>query len=228
MQKIFKQLSTLACAMCRYIITPSDERVYFNSTTIAKGHHRVTYRGVQTTKCPFDYILYQMIVFELRPDLIIEIGTHHGGNALYLADLMDILGHGTVHSIDRAQVAEKPVREHSRIKLYTRGWENYEYDEAKQFSRIIVIEDSSHTYENTLAVLQKFAQLVPVGLYIIVEDGIVTELGRAREFNGGPLRAINQFLKKDSGFVVDRWYSDFFGKNATFNPKGYLKRISIT
>ena len=40
------------------------------------GHFGYTYRGVNCVKCPFDYALYQMLITEVKPDLIIEIGTH--------------------------------------------------------------------------------------------------------------------------------------------------------
>jgi cephalosporin hydroxylase len=60
---------------------------------------------------------------------------------------------------------------------------------------------------------------------LIVEDGIVSELGVAHSFNGGPLRAIREFLKSTSDFVVDRHWCDFYGRNATWNVNGYLKRI---
>ena len=53
--------------------------MFFDINTISKGHHNVTYRGIKTIKCPFDYVIYQMMIFDLKPDLIIEVGTNHGG-----------------------------------------------------------------------------------------------------------------------------------------------------
>ena len=106
-----------------------------------------------------------------------------------------------------------------------KGWEAYDVSEAKAFNTIMVIEDASHVYEDSLRALRKFSPLVSRGSYYIVEDGIINELGREEGFHGGPLRAIREFLFENNNFVVDRTYCDMFGTNATFNVNGYLKRI---
>lgn len=204
---------------------PEDEQVYFDSATINAGHFGVTYRGISAIKCPFDYVMYQMIISEIQPDLIIEIGTNYGGGSLYLADLMDIIGHGTIHTIDIEKKTGDIVAKHPRIKLFTNGWENYDLKEASGFSKILIIEDASHTYEDTLGALRKFSPLVSVGSYLIVEDGIMNDLNKEKGFHGGPLRAIREFLAENRDFIVDRKYCDMFGKNATFNVNGYLKKL---
>jgi cephalosporin hydroxylase len=203
---------------------PDDEKVELNISTICKGHHEVTYRGVKAIRCPFDYVVYQMILFEVKPDLVIEIGTNTGGGALYIADLMNNIGHGIIHTIDIIKQSDPVLETHPRIKLFTEGWQNYNLEEAKTFSKILVIEDSTHMYEDTLEVLRKFSPLVSSNSYLIVEDGIVNELGLEKEYRGGPLKAIREFLKDTPDFVVDRKWCDLFGKNATFNVNGYLRR----
>jgi cephalosporin hydroxylase len=60
---------------------------------------------------------------------------------------------------------------------------------------------------------------------LIVEDGIIGELGMKNEFHGGPLKAIDEFLRTNQDFEVDRHWCDFFGRNVTFNVNGYLKRV---
>ena len=56
--------------------------------------------GVRAIKNPFDCWIYQEIITEIRPDVIVEIGSAAGGSTLYLAHLLDLLGHGSVVSID--------------------------------------------------------------------------------------------------------------------------------
>lgn len=204
-----------------------EEHVLFNIHTIYDGHVNVTYRSVSASRCPFDYVIYQMLLSRLKPDLVIEIGTQYGGSALYLADLLEKNGGGSVHTIDIVDRAEILVREHPKIKRFLSGWQGYDVQEAKGFNRILIIEDSSHKYEDSLGALRKFAPLVSLGSYFIVEDSIIDTLGRSDEFNGGPLRAIREFLSDDASgkFEIDRYWCDFFGKNATFNVNGYLKRV---
>jgi cephalosporin hydroxylase len=208
-----------------------EDNVSFDLLSVHEGHLRVTYRGVPALKCPFDYVLYQMIFMSLKPDLVIEIGTYKGGAALYYGDLLEIIGKGEVHTIDVESNCPEAVRQHPRIKMFSGGWEAYPIENAKAYGTVLVIEDSAHTYENTLAAMNKFSSVVTPGSYLIVEDGIVdclVALGRYKQedFNGGPTRAIKEFLQSNSDrYRIDRSLCDFFGTNATWNPNGYLRRI---
>jgi len=196
-----------------------------NARTVFDGHANVTYRGVKAIKCPFDYVIYQMIIFEIKPDLIIEIGSHKGGGALYLADLMDILGKGEVHTIDIADSFNDLIKTHPRIKTFITGYENYKLDSIDNDKKVLVIEDASHMYEDSINCLNKFSKIVSFGSYYIVEDGIINKLGMSKEYHGGPKRAIKEFLKINKDFEVDYKWCNMFGKNATFNINGYLKKI---
>ncbi len=218
---VFLQLKNYAMK----ILKSKDEKVKITVKSIYHGHFLITYRGVRAMRCPFDYVIYQMIISDIKPDLVIEIGTNIGGGALYLADLMDNLGHGIVHTIDIKKQVDERVVEHPRIKLFTNGFENYDIEQTKRYEKILVIDDASHVYEDVLKTLYKFAPIVTLGSYLIVEDGIINELGMKKQFHGGPLKAVNEFLKENKDFIIDRYWCDLFGKNATFNVNGYLKRI---
>ena len=199
----------------------------FKLSDIYEGHHNVTYKGVPTIKCPFDYVLYQMLIWEIKPDLVIEIGTNKGGSALYLADLLELNGKGEIHTIDLPENNEEPlIHSHARISVFKDGFMNYDTALLSAYPTILVIEDGSHQYNDTLAALNKFAPFVSKGSYFIAEDGIVNELGREKEFNGGPQKAITEFLKRNNNFIIDKRWCDFFGTNTTFNVNGYLRRIS--
>lgn len=199
----------------------------FKLKDIDAGHHKVTYKGVPAIKCPFDYVLYQMLITELGPDLIIEIGTNKGGSALYLADLLELNGHGELHTIDLPTNKENELlRSHSRIKIFKEGFTGYDTSQLSVFNKVMVIEDGSHMYEDVLATLEKFAPVVTPGSYLIVEDGIVTELGLEKQYEGGPQKAIREFLAKNKNYSIDRKWCDLFGPNATFNVNGYLKKLS--
>ncbi len=198
----------------------------FKLKHIDAGHHHVTYKGVLAQKCPFDYVLYQMLVSGLKPDLIIEIGTNKGGSALYLADLLALNGQGELHTIDLPSNNEDTLlHAHPGIKLFKEGYSGYDTGSLNNFKNILVIDDGSHMYEDVLATLQKFSPYVTPGSYFIIEDGIITELGLEKDYHGGPQKAIRRFLRENSNFTIDRKWCDFFGPNATFNVNGYLKKI---
>ena len=65
------------------------------------------------------------------------------------------------------------------------------------------------------------------GEYILVEDGIVDSFGKPDRFNGGPNKAVSEFMAEKAGtYELDTEYNDFFGYNASWNTNGYLKRIA--
>jgi cephalosporin hydroxylase len=191
------------------------------------GHFNVTYKGVPSLKCPFDYTLYQMLIMDIEPDLIIEIGTYKGGGALYYADLLYLLGgNRRVHTINITDEIESiKVRNHPQIDFFTDGFENYDLGLANKYNRVLVIDDGSHQYRDVMKSLEIFSDVVTENSYFIVEDSIMTQMGFDNSAGGGPTKAIKDFLEKDSRYVIDRQYCDFFGLNATFNPNGYLKKV---
>jgi cephalosporin hydroxylase/SAM-dependent methyltransferase len=184
-----------------------------------------TYFGVLAVKNPLDAWIYQELICKLRPDVIVEIGTHIGGGALMLAHLCDALGNGKVIGLDVDHTRVPAiVVQHPRITLLE-GDACASYDKVRPMiqasDRVLVIEDSSHTYENTLNVLRTFGGLVNLGGYFIVEDGIChhgLEVGPTP----GPYEAIETFVAEDPRFTVDRELESFV---ITWNPKGFLKRV---
>jgi cephalosporin hydroxylase len=206
-----------------------QSNVVFNLNSIYDGTFKVTYRGVPAYRCPFDYLIYQMLIFEVKPDLVIEIGTNFGGSTLYLSDLLKLGNHyGVVHSIDitskKTSAFSSLFLDTGNVYLFADGWQNYDIDLTKQYKKILVIDDGSHHYQDILGAWQKFSPLVLVGSYYIIEDGVIEDLGMSLKYNGGPLKAIREILPLD-GWIVDRRFCDLFGKNATFNVDGYLKRV---
>lgn len=185
---------------------------------------RATWLGAQALKNPLDLWVYQEIVFETRPELIVETGTYRGGSALYLASLCDLVGGGEVVSIDI-----EPVRsdypQHPRI-TYLGGRSSTdpavvgEVRERAGGRPALVILDSDHSQAHVEAELEVYAPLVPVGCYVIVED---SNIGRIRkDLLPGPLEAIAAFLAGTEDFEIDRSREKFL---ITFNPSGYLRRV---
>jgi tRNA (mo5U34)-methyltransferase len=199
----------------RYILAQMQDRTVSQST----------YFGVPAQKSPTDFWIYQELIHRLQPDVIVEIGNYCGGSILGLAHLCDLIGKGRVIGVDVSHHLIPPiVRNHPRITLIE-GDACARFADVRQLidpeEHVLVIEDSSHTYENTLHILQTYAALVQVGGYFIVEDGICwhgLEVGP----RPGPYEAIETFLATDARFEADRSQESFV---ITWNPKGYLKRV---
>ena len=183
-----------------------------------------TWLGAQALKNPLDLWVYQEIMFETKPEVVVETGTYRGGSALYLASLCDLLGRGEVVSID-VEPMRDDYPEHPRI-TYLAGRSSTdpavvaEVRERVGERPVLVILDSDHSQAHVEAELAAYAPLVPVGCYVIVED---SNIGRIRkDLMPGPLEAIERFLARTDEFVIDRDREKFL---ITFNPSGYLRRV---
>jgi cephalosporin hydroxylase len=193
--------------------------LYYNSMVFA----HTSWLGTPALKCPLDLWVYQEIIHELRPDVIVETGTASGGSAYFLASICDLVGHGEVITID---VEEEPSRpQHPRI-TYLRGSSTDEavLEQVRQRvqprSRVVVILDSDHRKAHVLAELAAYSQFVTPGSYLIVED---TNLGHPvrPDFGPGPMEAAAEFLADHPEFANDPSREKHL---LTFNPRGYLRR----
>jgi cephalosporin hydroxylase len=180
--------------------------------------------GVATLKCPLDLWIYQELLYELRPDLIVETGTAFGGSALYFASLLDLLGNGRVLTIDLQPQPDRP--EHPRIE-YVNGSSvapetlAHVREAAVGAGTVLVVLDSDHRKEHVLEELRLYAPLVTPGSYLVVEDTILNGHPVSPEFGPGPMEATEEFLRGNPDFTSDRRREKLY---LTFNPKGYLRR----
>lgn len=187
---------------------------------------RSTYFGVPTHKNPLDLWVYQEMIFELQPTVIIEIGNKFGGSTLALAHMLDILNKGRIIAVDiDHSKLHTQAKQHPRISfLEAAGLDAFKQVEQMISSddQVLVIEDSSHTFDNTLEILRKYSSLVSSGSYLIVEDSICHH-GLDVGPKPGPYEAIEVFCAENGKFTPDRMREDFL---VTWNPTGFLKRIS--
>jgi cephalosporin hydroxylase len=181
--------------------------------------------GVATQKCPLDLWVYQEIVHRLRPELIVETGTAHGGSALYLATLCDLVGRGEVVSVDVLDLPGRPA--HPRIRyIHGSSTDPAVVEEvraaAEGKSPVMVVLDSDHSYAHVRGEIEAYAGLVTPGSYLVVEDTNVNGHPVALDFGPGPYEAVEELLARGEGFVVDESCEKF---HMTFNPRGYLRRL---
>jgi cephalosporin hydroxylase len=195
---------------------------------IQEGTLRFTYKGVPCWKDPFDLALYSMLLWQEKPKTIIEIGSAFGGSALWLHDMQRVLvGDGLVLSIDHS-----PNHPRSEIPglVFLQGDANRlgEVTFPTCERPLLVIEDSSHEPETTLAVLHFFDAWLQPGEMIIIEDGNADILYPGRHKGGGPLAGVQQFMTGERGndYALAVEYCHFFGHNVTWNPNGYWRRIA--
>lgn len=205
---------------------------------IADAFHKLYFKHFRTTwmdtwwmgtrlfKNPMDLIIYQEIIYDLKPDLIIETGTCLGGSAQYLCHLCDLINHGRVVTVDVDPPDGKP--RHHRL-TYLQGSSvapeilNQMRGMIKPGEKVLVILDSDHKQPHVARELELYSHLVTPGSYLIVEDTNINGHPVDQKYGPGPYEAVENFLKSDRRFIIDKSREKLL---FTFNPNGYLKRIA--
>jgi cephalosporin hydroxylase len=180
--------------------------------------------GYEMMKCPFDLWIYQELLVRTRPDFVIETGTWRGGSALYLAMILDQIGHGQVVTVE---VDLKPnLPEHPRIKYLVGSCIDEaliaQVREAVGSQRALVILDSHHETEHVYQELIAYSPFVQTGDYLIVEDTNINGHPVYLEYGPGPMEALDRFLSENDEFAIDRRCERFL---LTMHPRGYLRRV---
>ncbi len=206
-------------------IVEAFHRLYHESYLFEGTWRDTRWLGVPVSKTPLDLWVYQEILEEVRPAVVLETGTARGGSALFLATVLDALGGGRVLTVDVDAAPDRP--EHPRIE-YVAGSSTGPEVQARVTAAVrdaggpvLVVLDSDHARDHVLAELRLYAPLVSAGSYVIVEDTNVNGHPVSPEHGPGPAEAVAEFLREDARFEVDRSREKHY---LTFNPGGYLRR----
>jgi len=188
------------------------------------AQHKYTYNfswmGRPIIQFPQDLIAMQEIIWQVKPDLIIETGIAHGGSLVFYASMLEMMrGDGHVIGVDieirrhnRSEIEKHPMA--SRITMV----EGSSIDPstvaevarlAEGKKRILVALDSNHTHEHVLQELKLYSPFVRSGSYLVVFDTIVEDLpefiaaDRPWSKGNNPKTAVRTFLENNPRFVVD-------------------------
>lgn len=176
--------------------------------------------GVRTLQNPFDVWITLEILWEVKPDVVVECGTFHGGSAMLWAMVLEHINpEGRVITIDIEDQRESNAKTFDIAKrkvdflLGSSTDPKIVKEVAKRVEgkRVLVILDSLHTTEHVLDELRAYAPFVQTGSYIIVQDTPV-----------GPDKAIAKFLTETDDFEVDLGRERLLITN---NTGGFLKRV---
>ena len=208
---------TYAMTLAKWMLYHQDNIVF----------ERVHWMGVRTLKNPLDCWIYQEILWETKPEVLVEIGSLHGGSTMFFCHLFDIIGGGRVISVD----VDRSVYQarHPRLLDVTGDCADpavvAQVAEACRGKRAMVVHDADHSKEAVLQSLRLYSGLVAVGHYFIVEDGhqdVFHPSVRLGWDRPGPVAAVREFLAGDDRFVIDCERERYL---ITYNPGGFLKRV---
>jgi len=188
---------------------------------------------------PPDIVALQEVIWETRPQLVVETGIARGGSLVLSASILELIGEGEVLGIDidirphnRRTIEAHPLARRIRM-IEGSSLDAAVVAEARRAAseseRVMVILDSSHTHDHVLAELRAYAPLVTVGQFLVVADTFVEDIPpqehRPRPWGPGdnPATALRAWLSESESFEPD----DFINAKLllTASPGGYLRRV---
>ena len=232
-----KRNNKLIKTMSKDLEFRKESEEWFEKSLKYEYSYHFSWLGRPIIQYPQDILAIQEIIWKIKPDLIIETGIAHGGSLILSASILELIGKGEVLGIDidiRKHNKEE-IEKHSlykRITMIKGSSINKEiikkvHSFAKEKKKIMVILDSNHTHNHVLEELAAYAPLVSKGSYLIVFDTIIQNM--PKEFtknrpwgkNNNPKTAVEQFLKKNKRFKIDKKIEEKL--LFTVAPSGYLK-----
>ena len=194
--------------------------------------------GVKIIQLPEDIVALQEVLWQVKPETVVECGIAHGGSLVLAASILELIGKGRVVGVDvdirahnRAIIEQHPLaRRISLIEGSSVAPETVAKvrDAASATGPVLVVLDSNHAEHHVAEEIRLYKDLVTPGSYLVVMDGaqgLVSDIPRGNPAwrTDNPLSAIRAFLSTDGAFEADRRFERF---GVTSSPFGFLKRIA--
>jgi cephalosporin hydroxylase len=207
-----------------------------------KYTYNFSWMGRPIIKYPQDIAIMQELIWDVKPDLIIETGIAHGGSIIFSSSMMELLGNGgkviavdiDIRKHNRDAIEQHPMMKNITMLEASSVDENIVQqiaDYAKGFNKVMVVLDSNHSHEHVYRELELYTPLVSVGSYILLPDtfveffpkGYVTD--RPWDVGNNPYTAMEAFLKTTNQFEKDENITNKLLITEALGG-GYLKRIN--
>ncbi|MEG4301599.1 cephalosporin hydroxylase family protein [Microcoleus sp. D3_18a_C4] len=240
MAKFFTQVATNIEGLKADQDIQALSRIWVREISPHKYPYNFTWMGRPIIQFPQDIMAMQEIIWEVKPDLIIETGIAHGGSLILYASLLELIGgDGEILGID------VDIRQHNRLEIESHSMfkritmiegssidekvAHQVYDFAKGKKTVLVLLDSNHIHDHVLKELQLYSPLVTKNSYLVVFDTLIEDMPdnffQDRPWGKGnnPKTAVWEFLKTNKRFEID---TNIEAKLLiTVAPDGYLKCV---
>jgi cephalosporin hydroxylase len=199
--------------------------------------------GRPVIQLPEDMIRIQEVIYDIKPDVIVETGVAHGGSLIFYASLCKAIGKGRVIGID---IEIRPhnrtaIEDHSLsplISLFEGSSIDADIvqsvkDQIGAAETVLVLLDSNHKKKHVLAELEAYSPLVSSGSYIVACDGIMQQVAGAPRTSedwvwNNPISAVDEFIAKHPEFecVEPAWLFNEgnITERVSYWPKAYLRK----
>jgi len=199
--------------------------------------------GRPVIQLPQDMLRIQEVIYDIKPDVIVETGVAHGGSLIFYASLCTAIGKGRVIGIDIE------IRPHNRASIEKHRLSplislvegssidadivQSVKDQIGAAETVLVLLDSNHLKDHVLAELEAYSPLVSPGSYIVACDGIMQQVVGAPRTSedwswNNPISAVNEFIAKHPEFecVEPAWpfNEGKITERVTYWPKAFLRK----
>jgi cephalosporin hydroxylase len=215
--------------------------------SLNKYTYNFNWLGVPIIQYPQDLILMQELLYEVKPDLVIETGVARSGSLVFYSSILSLI-HKRYKvigvDIDIRNHAKKVLQKHKFAKNIT-TFQGSSNDEkilskilkiSKKYKRVLVCLDSDHTHQHVLRELENYNKFVSKNSYLVVFDTTqgtfdnkninkISKIYKYRPWgkNSNPLTAVKEFLSDNKNFVIN---DELFNKALVSNCySGFLKKI---
>lgn len=211
-------------------------------TTVSDRHdysYMWRWLGLPIIQMPTDVVLMQEIIWENRPQVIVETGVARGGSVILYSSMLRLIGEGKVVAVDidirnhnRRAIEEHPLSDRV-VLIEGSSTDSRIVDEVRReigdAQRAMVVLDSHHSHAHVLNELRLYGPLVTPGQFMVVADTLIEDLPvqehRPRAWGPGdnPKTAVDAFLAEVPGvFEVDEFSNDKLLLSSSRG--GYLRR----
>ena len=218
------------------------------ASTRAGYSYNFSWMGRPIIQYPQDMMALQEIIWDMRPDVVVETGIAHGGSLIFSASMLELLGDDgddvggnerfvlgldiDIRAHNRAAIEAHPMSRRIRMIQGSSIDEGIAAQVRAQLSGCanpLVVLDSNHTHAHVLRELQLYSPLVKKGGWLIVFDTVVENMpadfypDRPWGLGDNPMTAVDAFLKDNDRFVID---ADMDAKlSVSMAPRGYLRCV---
>jgi cephalosporin hydroxylase len=206
-----------------------------------KYTYQFEWLGIPIIQLPVDLVTFQEIVWNTKPDLIIECGVARGGSLVFWASIQSLCG-----ITPRVIGIDIDIREHAIAAINSSVFANHialieassieleTITKVKKLTvgaeRIMVVLDSNHTHDHVLSELKAYSPFVTSRNYLLVLDTVIDilDVDPTRPWGPGasPLSAVREFLRTNDSFQNQ----DFYEKRNAISvaPGGFLFKIDAS
>jgi cephalosporin hydroxylase len=210
-----------------------------------KYSYSFTWFGRPVIQLPEDLLRIQEVIWQVKPDVIIETGVAHGGSLIFYAGLCKAMDRGRVIGVDidirphnRAAIEAHPLARFITL-IEGSSTEPAVLDRVrnaiKPGEQVLVLLDSNHTKSHVLAELVAYAPMVSIGSYLVATDGVMADVadlpgGKPNWVWDNPQAAAREFAQRDLRFRLEDppfvFNEGAIKDRVTYWPSAYLRRVA--